>query len=86
MANGHYTIYRYGEEIEAGYNVADICNRPDCNIEIDRGMAYLCGAVPGGDEYGCGGYFCGEHLLVGSPPQCERCRACAEANAGGTKP
>ena len=48
-----------------GYSIEAICDEPGCLAEIDRGLGYLCGRTPGGDEYGCGGYFCGEHLEHG---------------------
>jgi hypothetical protein len=43
-------------------------------------LGYLCGRDPGGDEYGCGGYYCGAHLFHGGPCQlCTRCIAAWEA-------
>jgi hypothetical protein len=83
MGYAHYTVSRRGELIEAGYGVEDVCNDKDCGEEIDRGLGYLCGATPGGDEYGCGGYFCGGHLfssMVDDVPQlCGSCSAKARA-------
>ncbi|RPE44149.1 hypothetical protein EDD90_7379 [Streptomyces sp. Ag109_O5-1] len=77
MGYAHYTISRNGEEIEAGYAVETVCEKTGCKEQIDRGLAHLCGATPGGDEYGCGGYFCAEHLLGAPVPeasgQCEPC-------------
>jgi hypothetical protein len=26
----------------AGYAVADTCHAPDCDVDIDRGLAHLC--------------------------------------------
>lgn len=79
MGYASYTVYRRGEQIEAGYAIEDTCNQPDCNAEIDRGLGYLCGATPGGDEHGCGGYFCDEHLFISSvdglPQLCAACGA-----------
>lgn len=80
MGYAHYTVYRRGEEIEAGYAVPDTCNAPDCGAEIDRGLGCLCGTTPGGDEHGCGGYFCGAHLYGGNPSLCGNC--CAQADNG----
>lgn len=52
---------------EAGYSVEDTCHREGCSEEIDRGLSFLCGSTPGtADEYGCGKWFCGDHLLM--PP------------------
>ena len=83
MGYASYTVYRGGEEIEAGYAVDDVCNADGCEKKIDRGLAYLCGETPGGDEHGCGGYFCEEHLFLsmqeGVPQQCERCSTAADA-------
>ncbi|MCX4778690.1 hypothetical protein [Streptomyces sp. NBC_01264] len=65
MGYAHYIVHRDGEQIEAGYDVQAVCEEPGCTESIDRGLAYLCGEMPGGDEYGCGGYFCGHHLFIG---------------------
>ena len=77
MGYAHYTVYRRGEQIEAGYGVSDVCNADDCAKNIDRGLDFLCGAQPGGDEYGCGGYFCDEHLILSfiedMPQRCDAC-------------
>jgi hypothetical protein len=64
MGYAHYTVTRNGEEIEAGYAVDTVCEQDGCEEQIDRGLAYLCGETPGGDEDGCGGYFCGQHLYM----------------------
>lgn len=79
MGYAHYTIYRNGEEIEAGYGVAATCEQDGCTEQIDRGLAYLCGATPGGDEYGCGGYFCSEHLYLSVRDIPQRCSKCFDA-------
>jgi len=47
---------------DIGYGVPSICDHPDCNEEIDRGLSYVCGTEPYGGERGCGLYFCGKHL------------------------
>jgi hypothetical protein len=79
MGYASYTVSRNGEQIEAGYAVEDVCNADGCKEEIDRGLDYLCGRTPGGDEYGCGGYFCGEHLSLSAtddvPQMCSPCSA-----------
>lgn len=77
MGYAHYEIYRNGQKIEAGYAVEAECEQPDCKEQIDRGLDYLCGQMPGGDEFGCGGYFCGQHLYMA--PEGEHgylCSAC----------
>jgi hypothetical protein len=78
MGYAHYVL---ADGRQAGYAVKDICNDNDCTEEIDRGLAYLCGETPGGDEWGCGGYFCGAHLFLHYnydggrelPQLCQRC-------------
>jgi len=76
MGYGYYVL---ADGREAGYNVEDVCNEEGCAVAIDRGLAYLCGNTPGGDEYGCGGYFCSAHLFYSthtpgrSPQLCSRC-------------
>lgn len=53
---------RSGREI--GYGVAAECDRPGCNTKIDRGLGFCCGGMhDAGFGVGCGGYFCGEHLV-----------------------
>ncbi|MFE3326878.1 hypothetical protein [Streptomyces sp. NPDC059176] len=77
MGYAHYEIYRNGEKIEAGYAVEAVCEEEGCDEKIDRGLARLCGSTPGGDEYGCGGYYCGQHLNIGLTEEtgslCDRC-------------
>lgn len=58
---------------DIGYGVPAICDHPDCNKEIDRGLGYVCARQEpyGGDE-GCGLFFCSDHR-VNIKNQCERC-------------
>lgn len=60
-----------GDGREIGYGIPATCDHPGCNKEIDRGLAYCCGGMHGGQGYfdedlqtwfGCGRYFCSEHL------------------------
>lgn len=62
---------------DIGYGVPAVCDHPDCNELIDRGLAHVCGGEPYGGEDGCGLFFCGRHLWStrGSAPQCDRCEA-----------
>ncbi len=48
-----------------GYGVPAVCEQPECNAKIDRGLSYLCGGL-GIGEYGCGRCFCGKHLYFHS--------------------
>ena len=61
-----------------GYGVPSICDHPDCDVKIDRGLAYVCGGEPFGGEHGCGLHFCGKHRQYAGKrrdhsPLCERC-------------
>ena len=47
---------------DIGYGVPAYCDHPDCNEEIDRGLAFVCGGDPYGGDRGCGLYFCSKHL------------------------
>ncbi len=73
-----YSVYEdqdardYGVVRWAGYGVPAICDDPNCNVEIDRGLGYKCETRYVEDdegeeteEKGCGLYFCGDHLHVG---------------------
>lgn len=69
-----YAYYVLPDGREAGYGVEAICDHDGCDEKIDRGLGYLCGSDPRGDEYGCTGYFCDAHLFAGGPVQmCEPC-------------
>ncbi len=59
---------RNAERREVGYSVEATCDASDCEVDIDRGLAYCCGGMHDGDEHGCGGYFCLSHLLYACPP------------------
>lgn len=72
-----YGIYTLSDGRQAGYAVEATCDEEGCTEKIDRGMGYLCGHSPGGDEWGCGNYYCSEHLFLtrieDAPQMCERC-------------
>lgn len=81
MGYSHYTRTIDGLERHLGYGVKALCDHPDCTEVIDRGLGYLCGSEPGGEEDGCGRYFCGMHLFGrkgDTPQQCDRCAAGTE--------
>lgn len=65
---------------DVGYGVPAVCDHPDCNEQIDRGLSYVCGSEPYGGEYGCGLYFCPNHLYYrnprGSDRSVENCKRC----------
>lgn len=63
---------------DIGYGVPSICDHPDCDKEIDRGLSYVCGGEPWGGEAGCGLYFCSEHLVYAGPEGEQVCERCAE--------
>ena len=52
---------------DIGYGVPAYCDHPGCNKEIDRGLSHVCGSEPYGGEYGCGLYFCKDHLEFYDP-------------------
>jgi hypothetical protein len=57
---------------DIGYGVPAYCDHPKCNEEIDRGLSYVCGSEPYSGEYGCGLYFCQEHLHFRKPHGSDR--------------
>lgn len=71
---------------DIGYGVPATCDHPDCDADIDRGLAYVCGNDIYGGEHGCGLFLCDAHLgfwvdergnIVG-PQRCDRCLDGAE--------
>ncbi|MFE4420417.1 hypothetical protein [Streptomyces sp. NPDC056817] len=88
MGYARYEITRNGETIEAGYGVETVCEEKGCKEKIDRGLDYLCGQTPGGDEYGCGGYYCGKHLHFsagGGGSLCDGCCTAVEKSADAAR-
>jgi len=75
-----------GENAEhraVGYLVVAECDQDDCERQIDRGLAYVCGGMHDGGEQGCGGYFCDGHLFFlmdngKESPGHQLCPACSE--------
>ena len=63
---------------EVGYGVPSICDHPDCNKEIDRGLSFVCGGEPYGGEDGCGLFFCKEHLWHSMGNKSQRCERCID--------
>jgi len=61
---------------EIGYSVPDVCNAPGCQVKIDRGLAYVCGGMHEGGDWGCGKYFCEDHRNVGPVPGGEYVQLC----------
>lgn len=66
----------YGRPI--GYAFQSQCDWPGCPEVIDRGLAYLCGDMHGGEDHkdgypACGRYFCYHHLHA-----MQRCMKCIE--------
>lgn len=84
-----YAEYGLADGRKAGYAVEATCDEQDCTVRIDRGLGYLCGQMPGGDEWGCGGYFCSAHLFfVGiedAPQMCGHCADLAIARNANTE-
>jgi len=65
---------------DIGYGVPAECDHSRCKKQIDRGLPYVCGSEPYGGEYGCGLYFCSQHLIYcqprGSDNAISRCTKC----------
>jgi hypothetical protein len=63
---------------DIGYGVPAVCDHPDCDREIDRGLSYVCGCQePYGGEHGCGLFFCEDHQFYKVKAGgfvCQRCR------------
>lgn len=47
-----------------GYNFSAVCDHPECDEKIDRGLAYVCGDMHGEDCYSCEKYYCYAHRNV----------------------
>ena len=62
---------------DVGYGVPSVCDHPDCDEEIDRGLAYVCGGEPYGGDHGCGLFFCEEHRAFASDRDASLCDRCA---------
>lgn len=68
---------------DIGYGVPAVCDYPGCDAEIHRGLSYVCGSNPHGGEYGCGLFFCSEHLTAEGRDGdlvelCDRCATAKE--------
>ena len=72
MGWGRYDAYGYNpasksyEHRPCGYMVPAVCDMPECENVIDRGLAWRCGeqASLGASQdegRGCGAYVCGTH-------------------------
>ena len=48
-----------------GYCYSGQCNHPGCKEIINHGITYVCGGMHLGGEYGCGKYYCSNHLYYG---------------------
>jgi len=64
---------------DVGYGVPAKCDHPGCDEEIDRGLTYVCGSDAYGGDYGCGLFFCEDHLAIRDRGDdtvmlCSRCR------------
>lgn len=48
---------------DIGYGVPALCDHPDCDKQIHRGLSYICGMInTDGEDRGCGLHFCLNHL------------------------
>lgn len=61
---------------DIGYGVPALCDHPDCNEKIDRGLSFVCGMInTEGEDRGCGLHFCTAHLRY-SPRYGQLCFHC----------
>lgn len=62
-----------------GYAVLAFCDHPDCNEEIDRGLAHLCASedLYGGED-GCGMAFCSAHHFYVNEEMSQACQRCRD--------
>lgn len=60
--------------VDMGNDVPAICQHPECDTVVHRGIVHICGMDPAGAGTGCGLHFCGFHL-AGPEQTCERCAA-----------
>lgn len=67
---------------DVGFDVPSICDHPNCNNAINRGIDHVCGGEPYGGDSHCGLYFCKDHLKLEAistsgenKPVCEQCSA-----------
>jgi hypothetical protein len=69
--------------IEVGYDIEAECDDEECDVVVDRGVSHICGGMNG--DHGCGGYFCGGHLLVARVGRhaTQLCETCYLALRGG---
>lgn len=61
---------------DIGYGVPALCDHPDCQTKIDRGLSFVCGMInTDGEDRGCGLHFCATHLLHSAKfgQLCQRC-------------
>lgn len=75
-----YGVNNDGREI--GYSVNAICDAKGCKVKIDRGLAYVCGGMHDGGDFGCGKYFCSKHRTwaeISADRAVEFCKPCAKA-------
>lgn len=83
-----YAYYELYDGREAGYEVAATCDEPGCAEEIYRGLSFLCGESPAiyaaEPEFGCGKYFCFEHLYYPDSAANQACCACTKLIDGDT--
>lgn len=61
---------------DIGYAVPAVCDYPECNAEINRGLSYVCGEEAFGGDDGCGLFFCSKHRNYSEALDCEVCERC----------
>ncbi len=68
---------------DIGFDVPAICDHPDCEKAIHRGVEHVCGSEPYGGDSGCGLYFCEDHLELKTLDASKESTAlCAQCSSG----
>lgn len=79
--------YDHTHHRDIGYGVPAICDHPDCNEKIDRGLSYVCGSDAYGGEHGCGLFFCETHRhLIEVKGESEFVSLCDQCKHDSPKP
>lgn len=71
------TVYDNQHKRDVGDNVPGYCDYPHCKEIIERSIARVCGSAPFGGSWGCGLFFCDDHITPLDDDSvislCERC-------------
>jgi hypothetical protein len=75
---------------KVGRGIPGYCDYPACGKDVTRDLEHVCGSMPFGGSWGCGLFFCPEHLAPGTDDSvialCERCAYNLENKPYNIKP